>query len=79
MTACAAPRHDGQDACEGFQWIGQPFSSCDRCGRPYWEHTHEERVRPDAVLGDPDMFELVVITPESAERVRRKWGMRGRQ
>ncbi len=27
--------------CYGFQWIGQPFSSCDNCGHPYWKHSHQ--------------------------------------
>lgn len=53
--------------CEAFAWIGQPFSSCDLCGRPYWEHTHEYGVGPRA-------GELVPIEPERAARVKRKWG-----
>lgn len=25
-------------ACTGFKYIGQPWASCDGCGRPAWEH-----------------------------------------
>lgn len=28
-------------ACPAFQWIGQSWASCDNCGKPFWEHTHE--------------------------------------
>jgi hypothetical protein len=24
--------------CDGFHWIGQPFSTCDNCGVPAWFH-----------------------------------------
>lgn len=26
--------------CFSFYWVGQAWSHCDRCGKPYWEHTH---------------------------------------
>lgn len=28
--------------CQGFAWIGQPMTSCDRCGRPAWDHDYDE-------------------------------------
>src|SRR5260221_152586 len=65
-----------QKPCAGFRWNGQPFSSCDRCGLPYWEHSHEERLNREAGPFSSDPFELVPITPESAEACRRKWGPR---
>ena len=34
--------------CKGFQWIGQPMSSCDRCGQPAWTHDFDERLARDA-------------------------------
>lgn len=34
--------------CPAFRWIGQPLSSCDRCGRPYWFHSHEDIPAPFA-------------------------------
>lgn len=61
------------DPCWGFRWIGQPLTSCDNCGKPYWEHTHEERLREGARILDADMFEMVPITPERAESCKRKW------
>lgn len=35
---------DGEapSVCEGFVWIGQAFTTCDRCARPAWEHAGEE-------------------------------------
>jgi hypothetical protein len=60
--------------CEGFRWIGQSFSSCDRCGLPFWKHSHEERLRRDpGPFGDGNAFELVKITPEMAAACRAKW------
>lgn len=26
--------------CQVFAWIGQPFTSCDNCGRPIWGHLY---------------------------------------
>ncbi len=26
--------------CVAFQWIGQPITSCDGCGKPAWEHDY---------------------------------------
>jgi hypothetical protein len=60
--------------CRGFQWFGQSFASCDRCGLPYWEHTHYERIRRGANLFDLDAFELVLIMPDAAARCKAEWG-----
>ncbi len=27
-----------REACAAFEYLGQPISSCDNCGRPAWEH-----------------------------------------
>ena len=32
------PAPEPPRGCDGFRWIGQPFTSCDGCGRPAWEH-----------------------------------------
>lgn len=53
--------------CEGFAWIGQSFAHCDRCGHPYWEHTHDEQVR------DGRWFRKLISRKE-ADAVRHKWG-----
>ena len=60
-------------ACEGFRWIGQSFASCDGCGQPYWEHTHDVQQRPDVGPFAHDAQILVPITPEQADACRRKW------
>jgi hypothetical protein len=66
----------GLPPCAGFRWMGQGFGSCDRCGVPYWLHSHEDRLRKTACPADPDPFELVPITAEMADACRKKWGPR---
>lgn len=60
-------------ACEWFRWIGQPFSSCDRCGRPAWEHRGEETY---AGSGPFDTAEPVgrEWEPGEVKAIREKWG-----
>lgn len=50
-----------QDPCLAFKWIGQPFTSCDRCGRPSTEHPYVERLKAgQGPFGDPaEAFEMV--------------------
>lgn len=58
--------------CEGFAWVGQSFASCDECGRPYWEHSHDRRSGgSDGPFGLG--LRLVPITPEQALGCRAKW------
>lgn len=59
-------KHTGKQ-CFAFRWIGQPFSSCDGCGRPYWEHTHMETFR------DGRWFRQIIQADQRAA-VERKWG-----
>jgi hypothetical protein len=59
--------------CEGFRWIGQSFAQCDRCGLPYWKHSHEERLREGAGPFGPDAMELVPISVAAAGACKRKW------
>lgn len=66
------PVSRGGRTCYGFQWIGQPFSSCDNCGHPQWEHSHYLTVKPDAKLFGKSFRKI--ITVEDAEACRRKWG-----
>jgi hypothetical protein len=60
--------------CPGFQWIGQPFTSCDRCGKPAWEHEGEMKLKPGGSFpfGD-DTWEVRPWKPGEAEAIRRKW------
>lgn len=60
-------------SCKGFAWLGQSFKHCDRCGLPYWEHTHDQQFSRDRGPFDADPWVLVPITPEQAEATRRKW------
>lgn len=63
-------RPDG--VCPAFRWIGQPFSSCEQCGQPFWEHTHE--VGPAEGSGIFSVRERhVFVPPALRQRVRAKW------
>lgn len=60
--------------CEWFAWVGQPYSSCDRCGRPAWEHRGEEDF---AAMKSP--FDTAAPAgrewaPGEADKIRKKWG-----
>jgi hypothetical protein len=58
--------------CEGFQWIGQPFTTCDRCARPAWEHVGEDV--PVEGAGPFDNRRTVrPWGPGEADRIRAKW------
>lgn len=68
------PAPKAAEPCPGFQWIGQPFTSCDGCGKPAWEHEGELRLRPgSALLAAGDCWELRPWRPGEAEAIRRKW------
>lgn len=34
------PSRSGDQTCRVFAWVGQTFSSCEECGKPYWEHMY---------------------------------------
>lgn len=60
--------------CVGFQWIGQPMTSCDDCGRPAWDHDGwavPER-QPTNPFDDVPMV-LRPWEPSQREAVRRRW------
>ncbi|HET9893745.1 MAG TPA: hypothetical protein VFQ44_02315 [Streptosporangiaceae bacterium] len=59
--------------CPGFQWIGQLLNHCDRCGLPYWEHTHEAKFDESAGSFLNPAEKLVPITAEQAAAVKKKW------
>ena len=58
-------------ACAGFQWIGQSFAHCDNCGKPYWDHSHEDRLGRGGPFSGGSR--RTVITRKQAEVCRRKW------
>jgi hypothetical protein len=63
-------RPDG--VCPAFRWIGQPFSSCEQCGQPFWEHTHEVRGIPR--VSPFSMRERhVVLTKTQRDNCRAMW------
>jgi hypothetical protein len=66
------PADETREVCEGFQWIGQPFRSCDRCGQPAWEHVGEDV--PVEGAGPFDNRRTVrPWGPGEADRIRAKW------
>ena len=38
------PNKRAPGVCPAYMWIGQSFKFCDRCGKPYWEHSHDHRL-----------------------------------
>lgn len=81
----APPTNEAHRRCEIFAWMGQPFSSCDTCGEPYWDHLYDP---PHG--GDRPLFHVKqyaehlrawvwapvgkVISRPAAEAVQRRWG-----
>lgn len=53
-------------ACQAFEWVGQPWSSCDGCGRPLWEHEQEYGVGGRA-------GKVIDVDPDMAERIRQQF------
>jgi hypothetical protein len=58
--------------CQGFQWIGQSFATCDRCGQPAWDHAGEEVV---AEWASAFLARRTVRPwkPGQADAIRAKW------
>jgi len=59
--------------CEGFQWIGQSFAICDRCGQPAWDHAGQDV----AVEGAGPFDNRRTVRPwgpGEADAIRAKWG-----
>lgn len=74
MTIDVVPawtRLDG--VCPAFQWIGQPFTSCDNCGQPYWNHTHEEHAA-DGSNWITARVRRTIITEDQRAACLAKWG-----
>jgi hypothetical protein len=73
--AAAEPDQTDQTpvVCEGFQWIGQSFATCDRCGQPAWDHAGEDVAAEGA--GPFDYRRTVRLwEPGEADAIRAKWG-----
>ena len=56
------PEPEKPEVCEAFCWVGQSFKYCERCGHPFWEHTHDMRAAGP-----------VPIDEETKARVKAKW------
>lgn len=61
------------EPCEAFHWIGQPMTSCDRCGKPAWEHKGRAVLPENSGPFTPDTWELKPWEPGQAEAIKRKW------
>ena len=80
MPLTAEPAAAGPDqtdetpvVCEGFQWIGQSFAICDRCGQPAWDHAGQDV----AVEGAGPFDNRRTVRPwgpGEADAIRAKWG-----
>lgn len=68
----AAPEPPERPPCDWFAWIGQPFYSCDRCGRPAWEHKGR-LAPPESPFGAQQPETGIEWTDEERESCRRKW------
>lgn len=61
-----APEPPPVEPCpEGFHWIGQRWSSCDRCGHPAWEH--------NGMATNPVGDSLAAIWEGDTKMVLRPW------
>lgn len=59
-------------ACPAFEWVGQALISCDECGKPWWDHSHEARNSPTyGVFAGRTL--RVIIPRAKAVATRRKW------
>lgn len=58
--------------CEGFQWIGQSFATCERCGQPAWDHAGEEVAVEGAGVFDTRRT-VRPWKPGQADAIRAKW------
>jgi hypothetical protein len=66
---------EASPVCQGFVWIGQSFTTCDRCAQPAWEHDGEEVPSEDA--GPFDTRRTVrPWKPGEADAIRAKWAAR---
>jgi len=62
-----APVEPERPTCTDFHWMGQAFSSCDMCGKPFWDHvTHRgEPISDEFRAGVKRKWEVVEPDPES--------------
>lgn len=57
--------------CPAWAWIGQAFTSCDHCGKPFWLHSHEWVSIGDGPFSN--RWRRAVISTNVARIVRNRW------
>ncbi|GAA0918621.1 hypothetical protein [Nonomuraea longicatena] len=60
------------ERCEWFVWVGQPYSACDRCGGPAWEHRGQETHMKGGPSGAAEPARRP-WAPGMADHIRKKW------
>jgi len=74
MQAALIPSVTTRKPCKGFRWIGQSWKHCESCGEPYWEHTYDERIKPNAgPFDEKDCWEYVLISEEVKAKVKARY------
>ena len=71
-TSAVETAPDTKPPCDWFHWIGQPFYSCDQCGRPAWEHKGR-LAPPESPFGSDEPERGIPWTDDEREGCRRKW------
>lgn len=56
--------------CEGYVWVGQSMSHCERCSRPAWEHSGMEIVSKGPFS---DETEIVPWSSKVIQQAHRAW------
>ena len=64
-------------SCDTFRWVGQPPTSCDNCGEPYWHHQYRHTLGTPGGPFAPITVDRVPITPDDATAVKTKWAPEG--
>lgn len=60
-----------QPCPNGFHWIGQSFTSCDKCGLPIWEHAGV--AVPQWQPRSPFDYAPLILRPWKSEDEREAW------
>lgn len=72
----AGPERTPVTPCpEGFKWMGQPFTHCEGCERPAWEHDGWADNAEDNPFSGK--LKLRPWKPGERERIEARWKPRG--
>jgi hypothetical protein len=76
-TDPTASRPESQPCPEGFHFIGQAFTACDKCGLPAWDHDGMATLAGRlASPFDTQPWVLEPWKPGEREAVRQRWDPR---